>query len=223
MKRLLAAVSLAVVVETVAACGSNPVEPEPPGPQPQAIYTVSGIVTAETSDGLMPIEGVQVLESRSGRNMTTGPDGLYSLPNLYGPANASIQASKFGYQLLTKTFMISEDTRLDILIVEAPSYTLSGIVFERTLTGTAPIAAVQVYCDSCGSPEGHTLTYTDAEGRYSFKYAYPGAVPLLIRKEGYGDPAGQPPGRVPGWLSRQAIVIADTHTVFDIELARLQP
>lgn len=98
------------------------------------------------------------------------------------------------------------------------TYILSGVVFERTPTGTAPIENVEVYCDSCGSPNGHTFAYTDANGYYSFSYTPPGINPLLIRKDGYGDPAGQPPGSVPGHLSRQPIVDGDTH--FDIELVR---
>jgi hypothetical protein len=86
------------------------------------------------------------------------------------------------------------------------------VVFERTPTGTAPIEGVEVYCDGCGSPYGHTFANTDADGFYSFPYTYSGTNPLLIRKAGYGDPAGQAPG------TRAPMVNGDTR--FDIELVR---
>src|SRR5205823_3758315 len=96
----------------------------------------------------------------------------------------------------TKAITISGDTRLDI---ELPTYTLSGVVFERTPTGTAPIEGVEVYCDGCGSPSGHTSAYTAADGIYSFAYTFSGTNPLLIRKAGYGDPPGQAVGPVGGF------------------------
>ena len=59
---------------------------------------------------------------------------------------------------------------------------------------------------------------TDAHGFYSLAYTYPGINPLLIWKDGYDNPPGQPPGTVRGSLSRQPMVNGDTK--FDIELVR---
>ena len=65
------------------------------------------------------------------------------------------------------------------------TFTLSGVVFEITPTGNAGIEGVSVYCDSCGSPVGHTWATTDAEGFYSFSWSQNGVHPLLVRKAGY--------------------------------------
>lgn len=55
-----------------------------------------------------------------------------------------------------------------------------------------PVDGVEVYCDSCDSPIGHTFVYTDATGVYSFGWARNGVHPLLVRKTGCDvkDPAG---------------------------------
>ena len=65
------------------------------------------------------------------------------------------------------------------------TFTLSGIVFEVTSTGEIPVDGVEVYCDSCGVPDGHSFRYTDSRGFYSFDGVYDGNNPLLVRKTGY--------------------------------------
>jgi hypothetical protein len=171
-------------------------------------------VFIETPTGRVPIEGARVDEANSHRSALTGKDGLYSISRLNAVSD-SVSASRWDVVTYTKTLTISGDTRLDI---ELPTYILSGVVFERTPTGTAPIEGVEVYCDGCGSPYGHTFAYTGADGFYSFLYTYSGTNPLLIRKAGYGDPAGQAASPVQGFQSRYPMVNGDTR--FDIELAR---
>jgi len=94
------------------------------------------------------------------------------------------------------------------------TYTLSGTIFEVTPTGRVPIQGVGVYCDGCGGPEGHTQTYTDADGLYSFEWSRNGATPLLVGKAGY-DVVGQV-------LNAYGAIVATVNgdTRFDIELAR---
>jgi hypothetical protein len=94
------------------------------------------------------------------------------------------------------------------------TYTLSGTTFEVTPTGRAPIEGVNIYCDGCGSPEGHTSTYTDADGLYSFEWSPNGATPLLVEKAGY-----HVVGQV---LNAYGAIVATVNgdTQFDIELAR---
>ena len=65
------------------------------------------------------------------------------------------------------------------------TYTLSGMVFEVAPQGQVPIEGVEVYCDSCGSPQGHTFTYTDSDGTYSFSWTSVGPNPLYVTKSGY--------------------------------------
>jgi hypothetical protein len=99
--------------------------------------------------------------------------------------------------------------------VSTATYTLSGVVFEFNATGLAPIEGVEVYCDSCGSPDGHTFVYTDANGFYRLEWAANGVHPLFVTKDGYRHPNGAPLddyGRI------RATVNGDTR--FDIELVR---
>jgi hypothetical protein len=120
-----------------------------------------------------------------------------------------------GYETDRRTVTVSGDVLLDISIVARVSYTLSGIVFELTPTGQEPIAGVEVYCDSCGSPTGHTFVYTDAAGFYSLAWTFAGTHPLFVTKAGYeiADPTLRDGlGRI------TPTVRGDTR--FDIQLAR---
>jgi hypothetical protein len=102
-----------------------------------------------------------------------------------------------------------------VATVPTASYTLSGVVFEASATGRAPIEGVEVYCDSCGSPDGHTFVYTDANGFYRLEWAANGVHPLFVTKESYRHPNGAPlddHGRI------RATVNGDTR--FDVELVR---
>jgi hypothetical protein len=99
---------------------------------------------------------------------------------------------------------------------------LSGVVYESTPTGRVPIAGVNVYCELCGELT-HTWTTADANGFYIFSgdLANGGGVwlsgqptPLLVAKDGYGDPAAC----LPGFSCREILINGDTR--FDIELVR---
>jgi len=158
-----------------------------------------------TSNGLVPVEGVLVQEANSRRQARTGADGLYTLSGVSGAGN-SITVSKQFYVTQTRALTISADTGLDIQIVRVPTYTLSGVVFEVTAAGRVPVEGVSVYCDSCGSPDGHTFTTTDARGFYSFDWAV-GPHPLQVEKPGF---------RVQG----VSIAIVNGNTQMDIELVR---
>jgi hypothetical protein len=95
-----------------------------------------------------------------------------------------------------------------------PTYTLSGVVSELTSAGTMPAAGVQLYCDSCGSPDGHTFTTSDPNGFYSFSWTRNGVHPLLVWKDGYAviDPSGT--------RSNGVAVTVDGDTRFDIQIVR---
>ena len=103
------------------------------------------------------------------------------------------------------------------LPVSQQAYTLSGVVTELRSAGTVPAAGVQLYCDSCGSPDGHTFTLTDANGFYSFSWARNGVHPLLVWKDGYVvlDPSRT---LADGTAVKNATVDGDTR--FDIEITR---
>jgi len=98
-----------------------------------------------------------------------------------------------------------------------PTYTLSGVVSELTPAGKVPAEGVRLYCDSCGSPDGHTFTSSDANGFYSFSWARNGVHPLLIWKDGYDVIDHE--GRLGNGTSvRNATVDGDTR--FDVQIVR---
>jgi hypothetical protein len=171
-----------------AGCDSrSPTSPRvvPPLPEPPAAtYTVSGVVSEMTPAGRVPVAGARVDEGTSGRTAVTDEVGGYSLTGLRQMTSA-ISASKDGYVSKLTPVTIAGDTTLDIEVERIVSYTLSGVVFELGEAGRVPIAGVELYCDNCGSPQGHTFAYTDANGFYSFSWTFNGSTPLFVTKPGY--------------------------------------
>jgi len=105
--------------------------------------------------------------------------------------------------------------------------TLSGVVYERTETGSKPLQGASIYCDACGE-YGHTRVSTDESGSYTFTgmWLLPfSAVPLHLEKDGYDDPLGLPAPKSPfagkgaGW---REVMISSAETHFDMYLIRRQ-
>ena len=192
---------------------SIPTAPTTTAPTPTAIvtYVLSGAVSEIVATGPSPIEGARV-DAGSGLSATTDAGGLYSIPGL--PATSrSISVTRGGYVTQTRTVTMSGDTLLDIRLDRIVSYTLSGLVYELTEAGQVPIEGVEVYCDSCGSPDGHTFVYTDATGFYSLSWTTNGVHPLFVTKAGYAVAVTRDAyGRI------SATVNGDTR--FDIQLTR---
>jgi hypothetical protein len=145
----------------------------------------------------------------------TGDDGSYTLAGLRA-MNTNVSVSKSGYVTQAKALAVTGDTRLDIVISRSPipqTYVLSGLVYEVTAAGRVPIDGVVLYCDSCGSPVGHTFVTTDAEGLYSLSWVWPGVTYLqVIGKTGF---------KYEGPIQSLGIpVTINGNTRFDIELVR---
>ena len=76
---------------------------------------------------------------------------------------------------------------------------------------------MELYCDSCGSPVGHTFTTSDARGHYEFEWSMDGRHPLQVWGEGYA--LANPTGSYGGGVEYvTATVNGDTQ--FDIEVVR---
>lgn len=198
----------------LAACdGSRATGPSAPTP-PTA--SLSGVVSAETPDGPMPIEGAHVrLDISTYRYETvTDRDGRYRLTKL-SDGRGTVTTTLEGYDADMKSISIDGDVLLDIRIAPRLSYTLSGVVYESTPSGPVPIEGVEVYCDSCGSPVGHTWVYTNTAGFYSLSWAFNGTHPLFVTKAGYEI---ADPNLRDGYGRITATVRGDTR--FDIQLAR---
>jgi hypothetical protein len=173
-------------------------------------------VTEVTSTGVVAVNGAVVLETRSQRRATSDMDGRYSISGL--PAGSGfITISKDGYVSSTSNVDIAADATLNVRVVQMKSYVLSGVVFEITASGRRVVEGVELYCDSCGSPVGHTFTNSDARGRYQFGWSLDGSHILQVWKEGYvlAHPAGSYNSETE-YVS--ATVSGDTQ--FDIEVVR---
>jgi len=166
MKRFSIAVSL-VVLAWGCDGGSRPTSPSALSVPTRPTSTLSGMVFAVTPSGLAVVDGARVrLEIGSFRlDATTDQNGLYTLSGLYDGLS-SVSTSKDGYDLDTRRVTVSGDTRLDIRVVPRVPYTLSGVVYEETPMGRAPVEGVDIYCDACGSEFGHTRVFTDTNGVY---------------------------------------------------------
>jgi hypothetical protein len=152
----------------------------------------------------------------TGRSTMTDANGTYSIAGLLAK-NRLLSVSRYGFVTATPSITMSGDTHVDIRLERAAAYTLSGTVFEIADAGNVPLEGVEVYCDSCGSPDGHTSVYTDADGVYNLGWAINGVHNLMAIKPGYElvNPAGSSAGRIS--------VTVNGNTRFDIQLARTAP
>ena len=100
---------------------------------------------------------------------------------------------------------------------------LSGVVFELTPSGRAPIEGATLHCGACGA-ETHAWAYTDSKGFYEFIGVWPDGFPVTViwvDKDGFGDPPGLPtPGLPRPYGPGSRAVTIDGDTRFDIELVR---
>lgn len=205
---------LLVLAAVLAGCDGGRRSGLPNGPSStQQTYTLSGAVSEMTADGSLPIEGAQVADPSSGRTAMSDSSGFYSIPGL-SRTTSSVVVSKSGYVSETKLVLMSSDTKLDVELNRVGGFILSGVVFEVTDAGEVPIEGAELYCDSCGSPIGHTFVSTDANGSYSLAWTANGNHTLYVTKAGYRifDPAPATQDMI------NATVRGDTR--FNIRLAR---
>ena len=219
---------LVILPFAMLACDSRlPIAPTSPGPTPgpttsSRTYTLSGVVSEITTSGTSPVPGASVKQLSSGAEAITDEKGAYSIAGsaALGPVQivASVLAvTKDGFLTASKTVATSDDLHVDFQLVRAEYHTLSGAVFEITAAGRVPVTDVEVYCDSCGSPEGHTFEHTDGDGNYRFGWTVNGVHPLIVTKAGYAIVESPLAG-----LDRIGRIIATVQgdTQFDIELVR---
>lgn len=208
---------LSLAIVSSACDGGSPVPTGPTQtPTPGVTYDLSGAVLETAAIGSAPIERARVVDVGSGRSAMTDTQGLFSIPGL-PTKTRSISVTRGGYVTQFTTVTMDGDVQLELRLERVVTYTLSGVVFEITPAGQVPIEGVEVYCDSCGSPDGHTFVYTDANGFYSLSWTLNGVHPLFVRKVGYE--IFDPTGKLRDALGRiGATVRGDTR--FDIQLAR---
>jgi hypothetical protein len=215
---LAALVGVAIVISACDGGASSPTSPtlKAATPPPTVTFTLSGTVSEMTAQGAAPIRRARVADLDSGRAALTDASGFYSIPWLSATSHA-FSITREGYVTEARTMTIRGDTQLDVRLVRKESHTLSGVVFEMTAAGQAPIEGVEIYCDSCGSPDGHTFVYTDANGFYSLAWTTDGQHLLFFTKAGYDifDPTGT---LRDGFGPITATVHGDTR--FDVQLVK---
>jgi hypothetical protein len=206
-----------VALSVLSAACDGPTRPADAVPTPTPVvavnYTVSGAVTEVTEGGPMPVEGARVMVSLTVQSAITDANGFYSIPGVR-VSTAFVTVIKDGYVQVNTPLTATTDTRLDLRVVRIAYYTLSGMAYEVTPAGRVPIAGVVLYCDGCGSPDGHTFVTTDADGLYNFAWVLPGITYLQVMgKEGYryvGPPSTD--------LGVPVTTVGDTR--FDVEFVR---
>jgi hypothetical protein len=204
--------ALAGMVLLLAGCDERPRNPLAPfiPSAPVATYTVYGLISEDTAAGPVPVQGALVALSTSSQRAVTDSTGTYRIAGV-SAAKATVLVTRWGFLPNNTAVEIAGDTQRDIQITRAPSFTLSGTTYEMTASGRVPVPGVSVYCDSCGSPDGHTFATTDSEGAYRFDWALNDATPLLVSKSGY---------RLPAVTDGRIVAIVNGDTRFDIELVR---
>jgi len=209
--------SLLSLVSLLAACDGQAPKQSFLSPTPPATYTLSGVVSEMTPTGPEAIQGAIVSQRNSVKAIAvTDADGRYRMSGLSAQSQ-TISVTMPGFITETKAVTMTGDTQLDVRLERMASHILSGMVFEMTATGQVPVEGVEIYCDSCGSPDGHTFVNTDADGFYSLAWAIDGVHPLFVTKAGYAiyDPTGKLRDQY-GRIS--ATVSGDTR--FDVRLVR---
>jgi len=100
-------------------------------------------------------------------------------------------------------------------------YAVSGIVYEETSAGKIPVAGVDVYCEICDPPLGHSLQVTDAKGAYRFAQAPQQTIYLSIAKPGYVLPNQPDQSGADGLGAMGTVgVVVGGDTVRDIQIAK---
>jgi hypothetical protein len=177
---------------------------------------MSGTVTEMTPAGPLSVVGVRVALTDAGtaRFVLSDQNGHYSIPNLHN-GSVQVQSTGNGFQTDNRVVILEGDTQVDIQLVRIPpppTFTVSGVVFEMTAAGQAPVQGVWMWCDDCDESDVNPL-YTDANGFYTFSGLPNGVHPLLLSKSGYSLVA---PTHGPG----EKDVTVNGNTRFDIQLVR---
>ena len=210
-----------VAVLITAACGPTVPTPPPGSLGEHPTYSLSGVVTALTPWGAVPVEDalIEVLD----RHVLTLSDrtGRYSFSGL-AAGTAAIQVSKWPFETSKQSVDVNRDTILDLQIVQGP-FTLSGRVTEDTPTGSVPISGVDVEAVLCPPQPGGAYTLvpatTDADGFYSITGMCNGLTAVFPRRAGYQlAPTTEKPCDGDGAECRWVTIAGDTR--FDIRLVR---
>jgi hypothetical protein len=211
-------VGLAATLTLASGCGKDPSSAtssssypttSPPATNPNASYTVSGIVFDHTATGQHPIAGV-LMRIHSGANggsvidVTTDSSGRYT--SRVGNGAVSIApALSSGYfaPCPSGSDVLAQNATFDVHIVSAAvlstsgvpaslplsSIYVSGTVYEATTAGTQPVANAFVELGQ-STDLTYSTTLTSASGKYLVCTTPPGVgtdvyIGVGVSKDGY--------------------------------------
>jgi len=146
----------------------------------EATFTTAAnpIISGTVTDGIDPIEGVNITFSHDKHTETTNAKGHYSYTVPYG-TTTTITPSKTGYGAWTpakKTFTNITSNKTQNFTANLDTFTISGTITD----GTNPIEGVSITF----SHDGHIET-TDALGNYSYSAVYGTSTTVSPSKPGY--------------------------------------
>lgn len=83
----------------------------------RATYSLSGVVSEMTPNGLAPVEGVKVYDSYFHAEAATDKNGFYKFEGPFGGLSDSFGFTKEDYQTVSRDVTINSNTQLDVQLV----------------------------------------------------------------------------------------------------------
>lgn len=83
----------------------------------RSTFTLSGLVSEVTPNGLAPVADVRVYDSYFHAEVTTDTNGVYRFEGPFGGLSDSFGFTKEGYQTATRDVTINGNTRIDVQLV----------------------------------------------------------------------------------------------------------
>jgi formylglycine-generating enzyme required for sulfatase activity len=193
---------------------------------PSAVYTVSGTITTDDPGG--PASGAQVQLKQGGVNagspVLTGTNGTYAINGVTPGTGYSIEVSLSGYTTgesgLFGVAGNTPDQNLELVKINVPVYTVSGIISTDNPGGPATGALVQL---KQGTATVGSLVLTGIDGSYTISGVTPGTYSIEAALSGYFvgvTPAFPVSGNVTGKNLRLIKISADVQirTISDVSI-----
>ena len=180
--RALRWASAAIILTLVISCGGDSSPTTPAGPGSEQTYTLSGVITSESSGETLQGAHVEVVDGRhAGKSDDTDSSGRYSISGLNG--GLSVRASKDGYETSSaKGATMTSNTTLDIALEDFDGGA-EGVVTD--IISGATLAGIEVSIPDQGSVQ------TSGNGSFSLPVSQAGTFPLraggghYLRRETY--------------------------------------
>jgi hypothetical protein len=158
----------ALVLASVVSCGGDNSPTSPGGPGTSQTFTLTGVVTSESTGESLSGARVEVIDGRhAGKSDSTDGSGRYSISGLNG--GLSVRATRDGYEGSAKGVTMTSDQTLDFALDRFEGG-VKGVVTD-ILNGST-LGGIDVSIPNQGS------VATSGNGAFSLSVSYAGAFPL---------------------------------------------